>query len=244
MARARMFITIDGEVFRVVQETSEGGYLVSCEQPNGVRFVAADSLQTALRVEAPSVCNECIQLMKNPTDAVKTRMCLIKPLLEETSCVSNKSLRKGLAREAAGKNQTTDRRILRLYYRYLALGAPMVPKIQKKAQVQATYIQAIKRFHFSAKKPTLKETYVCMLSAYYTDTNGQLRPGYPSWDSFRMFYYRKRFNKRPQAEIARNGITNYQRNLRPLHGTQSHWKENIGVFQMDATIADIYLGNR
>jgi len=23
-----------------------------------------------------------------------------------------------------------------------------------------------------------------MLSAYYTDTNGQLRPGYPAWDSF------------------------------------------------------------
>lgn len=165
---------------------------------------------------------------------------MIKPLIDEPACVSDKSLRKGLAREIAGKNQTTDRKILRLYYRYLALGMPMVSKTRKKAHAQTTYLQAIKRFYFSAKKPTLKETYVCMLSAYYTDTNGQLRTGYPSWDSFRMFYYWKRFN-RPQAEIARNGRTNYQWNLRPLHGAQFLWKENIGVFQMDATIADIYL---
>lgn len=236
-----MFVTIDGEVFRVVQETSEGGYLVSCEQPEGVRFVAADSLQTTLRVEAPTVCMECDRMMKAPTDAVKARMYLIKPLIEEAACVSDKARCRRLAQKIARENQTTSRRVLRLYYRYLALGAPMVPKIQKKAQVQATYIKAIKRFHFSAKKPTLKETYVFMLSAYYTDADGQLRPGYPSWDSFRMFYYRKQFNKRPQAEIARNGLTNYQRNLRPLHGAQSVWQEAVGVFQMDATIADIYL---
>lgn len=52
-----------------MQETCEGGYLVSCEQPDGVRFVAADSLQTKLRVEAPTVCMECDRMMNAPTDA-------------------------------------------------------------------------------------------------------------------------------------------------------------------------------
>ncbi len=242
-----MFVKLESEIFRVVQEVSEGGYLVSCEEPNCIRFVVADTLQSALRVEVPPSCLACTRMMNKPTKAIRVRMNLLKPLLEEPLCILNQTLRKKLAQEIAGSNGTTARRVLRLYCRYLATGAPVVPKMQQlpkaqqEIQPQQIYIKTIKRFHFSAKKPTLKETYVSMLSAYYTDANGQLAPEYPSWHSFRTFYYRHKWNALPQGEIARNGLTNYQRNLRPLHGTQSAWQENIGVFQMDATIADLYL---
>ncbi len=44
--------------------------------------------------------------------------------------------------------------------------------------------------------------------------------------------------------IARNGLSDYQRNKRPLFGSVSEWKNRIGAYQMDATQADLYLVSR
>lgn len=47
-----------------------------------------------------------------------------------------------------------------------------------------------------------------------------------------------------RSTISRNGLTDYQRNKRPLFGSAMGWKDKIGTFQMDATQADIYLVSR
>ena len=55
---------------------------------------------------------------------------------------------------------------------------------------------------------------------------------------------RRIYHRRSRASISRNGLTDYQRNHRPLFGSASEWKGRIGAFQMDATQADIYLVSR
>jgi len=68
--------------------------------------------------------------------------------------------------------------------------------------------------------------------------NDGISDNIPSWNSFRLYYYRH-FHNNPQKEIAREGLTNYQRNIRPLHGSTMQYRKNIGCDQIDETQGDI-----
>ena len=83
-----------------------------------------------------------------------------------------------------------------------------------------------------------------MLVQKYTDSSGKLVENIPSWSSFRNYFYSRNYHKQPRKLIARSGLTNYQRNERPVFGSSSDWKSIPGSYQMDATQADIYLVSR
>ena len=101
---------------------------------------------------------------------------------------------------------------------------------------------ALNKFYFSYEKHSLKTAYTMMLKSKYCDGNGELLPEYPTFNQFRYFY-RKRKNNQTYY-ISRNGLTNYQRNNRPLlgDGVQEYAKAP-GMGMLDATICDIYLVN-
>lgn len=101
---------------------------------------------------------------------------------------------------------------------------------------------ALNKFYFSYEKHSLKTAYTMMLKAKYCDGNGELLAEYPTFNQFRYFY-RKRKNNQTYY-ISRNGLTNYQRNNRPLlgDGVQEYAKAP-GMGMLDATICDIYLVN-
>lgn len=101
---------------------------------------------------------------------------------------------------------------------------------------------ALNKFYFSYQKHSLKTAYTMMLKTKYCDGNGELLPKYPTFNQFRYFY-RKRKNNQTYY-ISRNGLTNYQRNNRPLlgDGVQEYAKAP-GMGMLDATICDIYLVN-
>ena len=101
---------------------------------------------------------------------------------------------------------------------------------------------ALNKFYFSYEKHSLKTAYTMMLKAKYCDGNGGLLSEYPTFNQFRYFY-RKRKNNQTYY-ISRNGLTNYQRNNRPLlgDGVQEYAKAP-GMGMLDATICDIYLVN-
>ena len=83
-----------------------------------------------------------------------------------------------------------------------------------------------------------------MLVQKYTDSSGKLLENIPSWSSFRNYFYSRNYHKQPQKAISRTGLTNYQRNERPVFGSSSDWRRDPGSYQMDATQADIYLVSR
>lgn len=241
----RMFYEISGEIFRIVKESSEGSWLVSYEEPGTPRFVSADQLKAMGKAEVPAGFIRARE--RKTTDGQKRRLALIEPLLTNDSYIDNKEARRDKIREIARENQTTERRIQRLYYRHLAgrlLVEEREPVEKPETEVQRDFAWAINTFYYSAKKMSLRTAYDLLLLSRYTDADGHLMEDHPTWHTFRHYFYDKGCHRKARSEIARNGLSNYQRNHRPLFGSAMDWKQRTGAFQMDETQADIYLVSR
>ncbi|OUN03302.1 hypothetical protein B5G43_15405 [Flavonifractor sp. An92] len=169
---------------------------------------------------------------------------MIQPLLNCDKCISDKSQRYRMAAEAAQQYQTTTRRILRLYYRYLATGRLTQKRTQQASKSNQMIERAIRRYYFGAKRLSLRSAYEMMLLEDYVGPDGRLDSDAPTWSKFRHYYYGHRLHKDPQKIIAREGLTKYQRDHRPAWGSSAGWRTQPGSYQMDATQADIYLVSR
>ena len=112
------------------------------------------------------------------------------------------------------------------------------------------FSQALQKYYFTEDRLTLTETYDHMLKDHYcafeTDTNGKrtavMRPSeeLPSFMQFR-YWYRKNKDTVEQMK-AREGEGSYQRCGRAVPGyTERRYDYPGAAYQIDATIADIYL---
>jgi len=240
-----MFYEISGERFREVLREEDGAWLVSYDNPGSPRFVSDKVLNTIEKIEAPL---DFLQSKnKNLTEGQKSRLSLISPLIEDDTSISNRTVRNEKIKKIAETNHTTVRRIQKLYYRYLA-GRSLVeerkPVVRPETEEEKDFAWAINNFYYSAKKMSLRTVYDLLLLSRYTDADGHLMEEYPTWHTFRHYFYEKGYHRKARNEIARNGLSNYQRNSRPLFGSASEWKSKVGAYQMDETQADIYLVSR
>ena len=111
------------------------------------------------------------------------------------------------------------------------------------------YVQSDGTYKYEGDELVYKEYYDCSGNTddYKADTttteeykNGLLMKGHPSFYQFRYFYRKTRSEQ--NYLISRKGLTNYQRNYRPLLGEgTSGYAQNVGVAMLDSTICDIYL---
>ena len=117
------YVERNGEVFHVLLQVDAGAWLISCQAPAEPFFVAqieafnpleASSLTEALCPHEALSPHEAESLM-SPGQVKRLR--LIQLLLGDSRCITDKAYRSALAKETAGRNGTTSRRILRLYYR-------------------------------------------------------------------------------------------------------------------------------
>ena len=220
-------------------ENSAGGWLIECNGGPSPPFFEAD-LHKYERVPAP----ESWMSEQAMTPAQEARLQMIQPLLDCDDCIPDKSLRYKMAADAAQQYQTTTRRILRLYYRYLATGQLAQKRTQQTSKSNQMIERAIRRYYFGAKRLSLRSAYEMMLLEDYVGPDGQLDSDAPTWSQFRHYYYDKGYHKDPQKIIAREGLTKYQRDHRPAWGSSAGWRSQPGSYQMDATQADIYLVSR
>lgn len=242
-----MFIDVSGEVFKVVLRVTDGVWIISYENPCTPKFVSEQELRAYPIIEPPEEYLKYIDKQKNPTDGQQKRLSLIAELLEDDIYITDRQRRNQKVKEIADREQTTVKRIQKLYFRYLA-GRSLVEERQitekTQTQEQKDFTWAVDTFYYSAKKMSLRSAYDLMLLSRYTDQDGHLIDEHPSWHSFRHFFYEGGYHSKSRNTIARNGLTDYQRNKRPLFGSAMDWKDKIGAFQMDATQADIYLVSR
>ena len=238
MTKTLRFVKRLGAIYRVLLETPAGCWLTDCNGPSPPFFEA--DLHRYERVPAPeSWMSEQIN-----TPAQEARLQMIQPLLDCDDCISDKSLRYRMAAEVSLLHQTTTRRILRLYYRYLATGH-LTQKRTRQASISNQMIErAIRRYYYGSKRLSLRAAYEMMLLEDYMGPDGQLDSDVPTWAQFRHYYYGHGFHKHPQKVIAREGLTKYQRDHRPAWGSSAGWRAQPGSYQMDATQADIYLVSR
>lgn len=241
-----MFYELSGEIFNQVLETEEGAWIVSYDEPGAPRFIVKEELKAMTKVEAPE---GYLKRMDNheSTKGRRDRLELIKPLLDNPNYISDRAFRKKKMLQIAEESGSSVKRIQRLFYRYLA-GRPLVeeklPVIKEETQDQKNFAWAIEKYYYSAKKMSLRTVYDLLLLSKYTDVDGKLMEKYPTWYMFQHYFYEKHYHQKARAEIARNGLSDYQRNRRPLFGSAMEWKDRIGVYQMDETQADIYLVSR
>lgn len=242
-----MFIDVAGEVFKVVFKTLRGAWIISYENPCTPKFVSEQDLKTYPRIEPPQEYLKDLDRQKNPREGQMRRQELIAELINSEIYIIDKQARNQKIKEIAEREGTTVKRIQKLYFRNLA-GRLLVEerKLLEKSetQEQKDFRWAIDTFYYSAKKMSLRSAYDMMLLSRYTDSDGCLMNFYPSWHSFRHYFYDGGYNMKSRSTISRNGLTDYQRNKRPLFGSAMGWKDKIGTFQMDATQADIYLVSR
>ena len=242
-----MFIEIAGEVHRIVSKAESGAWIISYENPRSPKFVTESDLKTYPRLEPPQEYLKYLDRQKNPTEGQQKRLSLIVELLEDEIYITDKQARNEKIKEIAEREGATGKRIQKLYFRHLA-GRSLVEerKLPEKpeTQEQKEFRWAVDTFYYSAKKLSLRSAYDMLLLSRYTDADGRLIEAHPSWHSFRHYFYEGGYHIKSRNTIARNGLTDYQRNKRPLFGSAMGWRDKIGAFQMDATQADIYLVSR
>ena len=99
---------------------------------------------------------------------------------------------------------------------------------------------ALNKFFYTQRQNSLRTAFLYLLKEKYTDENGLLKKDHPSFYQFRYFY-RKTRNEQ-NFLISRKGLTEYQRNYRPLLGDGiAEFSNHVGVAMLDSTICDIYL---
>lgn len=241
-----MFFKMNGGLYKRLLALDHGAWVISYDEPGAPQYITDAFLETCEKEEMPEAYRIALEQAKHLTEAEMKRLALIEPLLEDSLFIIDGKSRLAMVKKIAEENGTTSKRILRMYYRYLARLVLLEKGKQNKErnEDEANFSWAIRKFYFSAKKMSLRDTYDHMLASRYMTPEGRLMETAPSWYSFEHYYYRHGYNKSIKCMVSRGGLSNYQRNERPLFGSTMKWKDKAGAFQMDATEADIYLVSR
>lgn len=240
-----MFIRAQQELYRVIRREQTGCWVVRFEKPVRPQFFSASQMEVCERVPAPERYLQSVNPERKHSEAENRKTAMLQPMLDDPHCISDFGCRRRYCIRIAEQYHTTQSRVYRLYLLYLAQGSLMPkPKEQperQKTEQERVFRQAIEKLYYSAKRPSLRSVYDSMLLEYFTDAEGKLLEGHPSWNSFRQYYYRNNLHKGSRKQISREGLSDYQRNHRMLFGSSQNWKSQIGSYQMDMTVGDLHL---
>ena len=142
MSETLRFVERLGRIYRVLIEELNGYWLIDCDTPSPP-FFEADCAKYD-RVPTPENW-----MTEQTTPAQAARLHMIQPLLDCDDCISDKALRYRMAAESAQQHQTTTRRILRLYYRYLATGRLIQKRAKQISKNSQIIAQAIRHYYLA-----------------------------------------------------------------------------------------------
>lgn len=231
-----MFISLSGERFHVLLHGALGAWVISYDFYGMPVYLDKQHLERSERIEAPEeyVANR----KREMTDAQRKRYDLLKPVLEDSRCITDSGYRQECFRRIILAHNTSKRRLERLYYSYLAHGCLTQSK-PRESRRRKDFDDAIRKYYFTAKRNSLRTAYELFILEHYTN-NGDVQKDTPSWAAFKHYYYRH-WGQDKQKDISRNGLTDYQRNNRPLYSSAMQYRDCLGCYQIDETPGDIYL---
>lgn len=232
-------------IYRVIDISGDKAFVVDCNKKSVPKWIDIAQL-------SPSFCTDKLEELPDINDmgllARKTayeRFSLISGILP---FVTDKAKRTQIINELAmfkGVSKQTINNYLWLYlvHQNISALAPKEKEDKKELSADEKNIRwALNKYFYTQRKYTLKVAYTFMLKEKYCDDEGQLVEHYPTFNQFRYFYRKHR--KMQNYYISRNGLTNYQRNNRPLLGDKiQEFASLIGFGMLDATVCDIYLIN-
>ena len=166
------------EIFVSILDEPNGKWLVSHTNPQAPLFVTSEALRFLKIIAAPSTAT--IIEEKQKTEAQIKRYEIIKELIEKPDYIRDKKQRKEKIKELAEYHCTTEKRISRLYYSYLANKFWKIGQGKKRISKNATrnkiFDWAIREFYYSAKRISLEDAYDHMIYAKYMGKDGKIKP--------------------------------------------------------------------
>lgn len=237
------FVEYTGDIYRVLLETADGAWLISYARTREPFFVSVASFADYTPVQAPEGFIQACKVHESMSEAQVRRLRMIEPLVADDQYIYDSGARRRRAQEIADTHGVTVRTVLRLYFRYISSGVILADKPRERRR-NPDFERAIQRYYYSSQQFSLRAAYEMMILEHYMDDTGQIKEDAPSYHTFRHYFYDHRLHQLPQKIIAREGLSAYQRDHRLTLGSGPGWRDRLGCYQMDATLADIYLVSR
>ena len=230
-------------LFRVLAIDEDQVLAIDCEKKTMPQFFPVSFFEKGeILKEISSPFSSWEELSPNERKIVQKKYTMIAAAV---AVISDKKKRNSMINYASQQfkvSKQTLRSFLCSYlvYQDMAVLAPKKKEEKTLTKDQKVMRWALNKFFYTRNQNSLSVAYTMMLKEKYCDLSGNLLSEYPSFNQFRYFYRKTR--KLENFHISRGGLTEYQRNHRPLLGENvQEFAPTIGTAMLDSTICDIYL---
>ena len=236
---------------RVLELKKEKVFVIDCVKRAMPYWVITDSLsgyeectEAEMIQRTGAVIPDIEKLDAESRRFIRAHFTMIAPILPFVSDIKQRTYI--INQIAAEKNvsKQTIRNYLCLYlvYQNEVVFCPKQKEEKELTEDEKNMRWGLNKFYYNQHKNSLSTAYTMMLRAKYCDESGRVLPEHPSINQFR--YFEKKYRKRQNYYISRNGLKDYQKNHRPLLGDGiQEFAPHVGVGMLDATVCDIYLVN-
>lgn len=239
------------QMVRVLELKKEKVFVIDCVKRAMPYWVITDSLsgyeectESEMLQETGVVIPDIECLDAENRRFIREHFTMIAPVLPFVSDTKQRTyiINKIATEKNVSKQTIRNYLCLYLVYQNEAVFCPKQKEEKELTEDEKNMRWGLNKFYYNQNKNSISTAYTMMLRAKYCDKNGVILPEHPSINQFR--YFEKKYRKRQNYYISRNGLKDYQKNHRPLLGDGiQEFAPHVGVGMLDATVCDIYLVN-
>lgn len=239
------------QIIRVLDVKNEKIFVIDCVKRAMPYWVITDSLsgyeectEAEMIQRTGAVIPDIEKLDAENRRFIREHFTMIAPVLPFVSDIKQRTYIINQIATEKNVSKQTIRNYLCLYliYQNEAVFCPKQKEKKELTEDEKNMRWGLNKFYYNQHKNSLSTAYTMMLRAKYCDESGRVLPEHPSINQFR--YFEKKYRKRQNYYISRNGLKDYQKNHRPLLGDGiQEFAPHVGVGMLDATVCDIYLVN-
>lgn len=122
----------NAEIYKRVLENDDGMWLIDYQHPSSPFKVFVEGISNLTLIPVPDGYLEERHVSQKRRDTRDKRVGIISPLIHDSECIRNRTLRKKVIESLAEKNNMSPRTVQKWYFKYLAWGK--TPCIQQKGK--------------------------------------------------------------------------------------------------------------
>lgn len=239
------------QIYRILEVKEDTVFVIDCVKRTMPKWIGKDKFSDCIEcIEKELILDTGVEIPDEETmDAedrrfIREHFTMIAPILPFVSDIKQRTYIINQIAIEKNVSKQTIRNYLCLYlvYQNEAVFCPKQKEEKELTEDEKNMRWGLNKFYYNHNKNSLSTAYTMMLQAKYCDESGKVLPEHPSIHQFR--YFEKKYRKRQNYYISRNGLKDYQKNHRPLLGDGvQEFAPHVGVGMLDATVCDIYLVN-
>ena len=239
------------QIYRILEVKEDTVFVIDCVKRTMPKWIGKDKFSDCIEcIEKELILDTGVEIPDEETmDAedrrfIREHFTMIAPILPFVSDIKQRTYIINQIAIKKNVSKQTIRNYLCLYlvYQNEAVFCPKQKEEKELTEDEKNMRWGLNKFYYNHNKNSLSTAYTMMLQAKYCDESGKVLSEHPSINQFR--YFEKKYRKRQNYYISRNGLKDYQKNHRPLLGDGiQEFASHVGVGMLDATVCDIYLVN-